>query len=123
MHWLLSFGSLVAAEVRPVKCRNRGIARAELQGEAPAAFAAGITREPALAAEDAGDALRNGLAAPTARGHDGCAAEEIVLGLGDEMMIEATTTVALVRVIHGCTSTLLCGQRQDLRSCLLPMGL
>ena len=82
---------------------------AELEGEAPAALAAGVASEPALAAEDAGDALRDGFAAPATRGHDERAAEKIVLRTGPVLMVEATTTVAVtiavVSEIHGCTST------------------
>jgi hypothetical protein len=109
MHRLLSFGSLAVAGVRPANERLRGIARVESEGEAPATFAAGVTREPALAAKDSGDALRHGFAAPTARGHDGRAAEEIVARIGCVMLVEVTTTVAVtiavVSEIHGCTST------------------
>jgi hypothetical protein len=62
-----------------------------------------------LAAEDAGDALRDGFAAPAARGHDERAAEKIVPRTGLVMMVEVTTTVAVTIAvaseIHGCTST------------------
>ncbi len=94
--------------MRPVSdCR--GIANAELEGEAPTTLAAGIASEPALAAEDAGDALGDGFAAPAAGGHDERAAEKIVPRTGLVMMVEATTTVAVtiavVSEIHGCTPT------------------
>jgi hypothetical protein len=80
-----------------------------LEGEAPATLAAGVAREPALTAEDAGDALGDGFAAPAARGHDKRSAEKVVPRTGFVMMVEVTTTVAvtfaLVSEIHGCTST------------------
>jgi hypothetical protein len=103
--------------MRPVSARDRGIARDELEGEAPATLAAGVASEPALAAEDAGDALGHGFAAPAARGHDERSAELIVARMGRVVRVEVTTTaavtIALVGEIHGCTSTILCGKRQD----------
>jgi hypothetical protein len=77
---------------------------AELEGEAPTAFAAGVAHEPALTAEDAGDALGDGLAAPTARGHYERAAKKSVPRMGNMLMVEVTTTVAIRSDIHGCTS-------------------
>ena len=78
---------------------------AELEGEAQTTLAAGVASKPALAAEDAGDALRDGFAAPATRGHDERAAEKIVPGREFVMMVEATTTVAVMSETHGCTST------------------
>ena len=97
---------------------DRGIANAELEGEAPTTLAAGVASEPALTAEDAGNALGDGFAAPAARGHDERAAELIVPRAGP-VLVEATTTVAVTIAvaseIHGCTLTSYCGKRQDFR--------
>jgi hypothetical protein len=103
MHRLLSFCSNAVAGMLPVTY-NRGIANAELEGEAPTALAAGIATEPALTAEDASDALGDGLAAPAARCHYERPAKKSVPRMGSMLMVEVTTTVAMGGDIHGCTS-------------------
>jgi hypothetical protein len=86
------------AGVRPTET-NRRVARAELEGETPATFAAGIAGKPALTAEDPGNALWDGLAAPTARRDDGRAAEKIIPRMRIKWA-EATTTVASRGAFH-----------------------